>query len=119
MTRDEAFSRWYKDEFGYELDPNVVFGQDAAFRSAFEAGARFERDRARRLLAEKEGVRTVESIPTPWRFENVHTVVAKEFPPDRPKVVDLVFDDGLRMAETKGAKYAFNDEQQFWTAILE
>lgn len=119
MNRDEAFETWYKGEFGYELDPNVVFGQDAAFRSAFEAGAKFERDRARRLLAEKAAFAKVENIPVPWNYENQHTVVAVEFPPDRSLVVDLVFSDGTKMSEAKGLTYAFNSDDNFWTLILD
>jgi hypothetical protein len=64
-------------------------------------------------------IKSVEDIPVPWIMggEPRHiAVVAIEYPPERPKVVDLVFEDGLRMAETKGAKYQqlLRDDRFSW-----
>lgn len=46
----------------------------------------------------------VEDLPLPWQHP-MGEVVAVEYPKDRPKVVDLVFADGLRTAETRHASY--------------
>ena len=47
----------------------------------------------------------VTDIPVPWQHPH-GTVAGHEFPADRPNVVDLVFSNGLKTAETRGAMYA-------------
>jgi hypothetical protein len=57
----------------------------------------------------------VQQIPLPWKFFDERTVVALEYPPDRPLVVDLVFSDGIKMAESKIAMY--DDTRGYWTSV--
>ncbi|HEV2172787.1 MAG TPA: hypothetical protein VGR71_04430 [Nitrospira sp.] len=57
----------------------------------------------------------VEEIPLPWTDGHGLTVVALEYPDSRPHVVDLVFSDGTRMAESRGAVY--DDTRGYWTSI--
>jgi hypothetical protein len=64
-----------------------------------------ERLQERWERADKMGATKVQEIPLPWRHRRIGIVVAIEYPPDRPAVVDLVFEDGLRMAETKDSRY--------------
>ena len=47
----------------------------------------------------------VTDIPRPWAHK-WDVVVDVEYPADRPNVVDLVFADGLKTAETKTSVYA-------------
>ena len=56
---------------------------------------------AARTIAEMN----VTEIPMPWTHK-WGTVVGIEHPQDRPNVVDLVFSNGLKTAETKTATYA-------------
>jgi hypothetical protein len=46
----------------------------------------------------------VEDLKVPWDHE-WGLVVRTEYPPDRPKVLELVFADGTRTTETRGAIY--------------
>jgi len=55
--------------------------------------------------ADKLGATKVQEIPLPWRHCRIGMVVRIEYPHDRPLVVDLVFEDGLKMAETKDSRY--------------
>lgn len=47
----------------------------------------------------------VTEIPLPWKHP-FGLVVGYEYPADRPNVVDVVFDSGLKAAETKTSMYA-------------
>lgn len=49
---DEAFATWFFLEYGYRPRSDEALAQPA--RSAWEAGRRFERERAIKLLAEVE-----------------------------------------------------------------
>lgn len=60
-------------------------------------------------IRESIGEVPVEEIPMPWKHQ-WGTVVAIEYPEDRPLVVDVVFRDGLKFAETKGAKYTMGPD---------
>lgn len=57
---------------------------------------------------------TVEEIVVPWQHA-WGTVVSIENPPDRPLVVDLVFADGTRTAESRGAEY--RECKTYWTSV--
>lgn len=56
----------------------------------------------------------VEEIPLPWPHIFQHTVVALEYPEDRPLVVDLVFEDGTRTAETRHSGYKYSKMYRSW-----
>jgi hypothetical protein len=57
----------------------------------------------------------VEQIPLPWKYFDERVVVRLEYPPDRPLVVDLVFSDGIKTAETKNTIY--DDTRGYWTSV--
>jgi hypothetical protein len=63
-----------------------------------------QRQEARWAAADAMGAIPVEDIPLPWRH-HWGTVIRLEFPADRPNVVDVVFSDETKFAETKGARY--------------
>lgn len=65
-------------------------------------------------LALKAEPRDVESLPLPWAHD-MGIVVAIVHPADRPGVVDLVFEDGTRSTETRGAVYEFDWRAGYWT----
>lgn len=46
----------------------------------------------------------VEDLPLPWPHA-WGTIVALEYPADRPNVVELRFENGNRLTETRGALY--------------
>jgi len=54
--------------------------------------------------ADRMGAIKVQDIPLPWTHQ-WGTVVSIEYPKDRPMAVDLVFEDGMRTAETKDSRY--------------
>ena len=52
----------------------------------------------------------VNDIPLPFKHP-FGTVVDREYPADRPLVVDLVLADGTKTAETKTADYALTPSE--------
>ena len=60
--------------------------------------------RERWEISDTMGASKVQEIPLPWRHRT-GLVVAIEYPEDRPAVVDLVFEDGTRSAETRDSRY--------------
>jgi hypothetical protein len=60
--------------------------------------------------ADKIGAVKVQDIPLPWKHKTGLTVIRIEYPPDRPRVVDVVFSDGTKYAETKDSRYVLDGD---------